>query len=152
MINPEAFNTTEFPKWEGYNTTPKKIQAIKDLWLNDKDFMAKTIHEQIKQIHYLTEIIFYIQTKINKGEELNLGLDSSKEVFDIMIMPCEVLYEECEELTLEDYIELEDNEVMWINQDWICPECESILELIDNKYFKCTNQKCYYQRGIDERS
>ena len=111
MSNKELFNQKEFPEWKGYNTTDKKINFIKELWLNDIDFMAKSLHKTILEKEYFRDMLLYIQRKLCLDEPLDLCLNSSMEVFDIMITPCETLNDEGKELTLEDYEELEDKEV-----------------------------------------
>ncbi len=111
MSNRELFNQKEFPEWKGYNITDEEIKFIKELWLNDINLITKTLHETILKAVYYKKILMYIQRKIYLDEPLRLCLDSSKEVFDIMITPCEILNDEGKELTLDDYEELRDKEV-----------------------------------------
>ena len=103
MSNKDLFNQKEFPEWKGYNTTDIKVKYIKELWLNDIDLMAKTIHETMLRAGYYQDILLYIQRKLYLGESLNLCLNSANEVFDIIITPCETLNEKGTELTLDDY-------------------------------------------------
>lgn len=103
----ELFNTNKFPVWEGYNTVDSEISYIKELWFNDTTSMAKTIHELTLENRYFKDILLYIQTKMYFDEPLGLCVNSAKEVFDIMITPCEILNNDGKELTLEDYDELD---------------------------------------------
>ncbi len=103
MTNKDLFNQKEFPEWEGYNTTDEKIVFIKELWLNDINLLTKSFHETTLRAGYYQEMLLYIQRKLYLGEPLNLCLNSTNEVFDIMITPCEILNEKGMELTLDDY-------------------------------------------------
>ena len=107
MSNRNLFNQKEFPEWEGYNKiTEEKVEYIKKLWLNDINLMAKTIYELTLREGYFSKMLLYIQRKMYLDEPLGLCLDSSKEFFDIMITPCEIINDEGKELTLDDYKEL----------------------------------------------
>ena len=103
MSNKELFNQKEFPEWEGCNTTDEKTKFVKELWLNDIDLMAKSLHEIITEKEYFKKMLLYIQRKLDLDEPLGLCLNSAKEVFGIMITPCDTLNDEGKELTLDDY-------------------------------------------------
>ena len=131
MSNKNLFNQKEFPEWEGYNTTNEQIEYIKKLWLNDINLMAKTLHETILKVGYYQDMLLYIQRKMYLGESLGLCLDSSKEIFDIMITPCEIINDEGKELTLDDYddvsewtVEREDKDDPLSRQYMLCKTCD----------------------------
>lgn len=131
MSNKNLFNQKEFPEWKGYNTTHEKIKSIKNVWLDDKDHMAKSIHELILEKVYLKDMLLYIQRKLYLDEPLMLCLNSAKEVFDIIITPCEILNNKGKELTLEDYDDIEewtvehvDNDDQESRQYMLCKTCD----------------------------
>ncbi len=111
MCNRELFNQKEFPEWKGYNITSESINHIKELWFDNTTLMAKTIYELSLENRYFKDMLLYIQRKMCLDEPLELCLNSAKEVFDVMITPCEILNDEGKELTLDDYEELRDKEV-----------------------------------------
>ena len=130
-MNKDLFNQKDFPEWKGYNITDEKIKFVKELWLNDVDLMAKTIHETMLKARYYQDILLYIQRKLYLGEPLNLCLNSSNEIFDIMITECETLNEKGTELTLDDYydveewtVEREDNDDPQSRQYMLCKTCD----------------------------
>lgn len=146
MSNKDLFNQKEFPIWKGHNTTYEKIKSIKELWLDDKDHMAKSIHELILEKIYLKDMLLYIQRKLYLDEPLMLCLNSAKEVFDIMITPCEVLNNKGKELTLDDYddieewtIEHEDEDDPESKQYMLCKTCDFATK----DTFKFAEHKCY---------
>ncbi len=145
MSNRNLFNQKEFPEWKGYNTTENKINHIKKLWLNDKDHMTESIHELILEKVYLKDMLLYIQRKLYLDEPLMLCLNSAKEVFDIMITPCEVLNNKGKELTLDDYDDVEEWTVERENKDdsqsrqyMLCKTCDFAT---DNT-FKFAEHEC----------
>ncbi len=145
MSNRELFNQKEFPEWKGYNTTEEKIELIKKLWFNDINLIAKTVHEIILEKEYYKEILLYIQRKLYLGEPLNLCLNSAKEVFGIMMSPCEILNFTGIELTLDDYddieewtVEHEDNDDPASRQYMLCKTCDFATD----DTFKFNKHKC----------
>jgi len=150
MSNKNLFNQKEFPEWESYNKiTGEKIKFIKELWLNDINLMAKTLHETMLRAGYYQDMLLYIQRKMYLDEPLGLCLDSSKEFFDIMITPCEILNDEGKELTLDDYddveewtVEHEDVDDLESRQYMLCKTCDFAT---DNT-FKFAEHNC----GSDE--
>jgi len=131
MSNRELFDQKEFPVWEGYNITDEKIKLIKTFWLNDITLMARSIHEFTLERKYFKDMLLYIQRKMYLDEPLGLCLNSAKEVFDIMITPCEILNNEGKELTLDDYddasewtIEREDEDDPMSRQYMLCKTCD----------------------------
>ncbi len=145
MSNKDLCNRNTFPKWEGNNTTDEKIKIIKDLWLNDTNLMAKTIHENILEKEYYHEILLYIQRKLYLDEPLNLCLNSANEVFDIMITPCEILNDKGKELTLDDYDDIEEWTVEHVDPDdpqskqyMLCKNCDFTTD----DTFKFAKHKC----------
>lgn len=107
MSTNDLFNQKEFPEWKGYNTTEQKIRFVKELWCNNVDMMARTIHETTLRAGYYHDLLLYIQRKLYLDEPLNICLNSANEIFDIMISPCEVLNDKGKELTLKDYEDIE---------------------------------------------
>ncbi len=135
MSNRKLFDQKEFPEWKGYNITDEKIKFVKELWLNDIDLMAKTLHGTILRAAYYQDMLLYIQRKMYLDEPLGLCLNSAKEVFDIMITPCEILNDEGKELTLDDYddvsewtIEREDEDDPMSRQYMLCKTCDFVTD------------------------
>ncbi len=106
-MNNELFNMKKFPTWNGYDIDKQKIEYLKTLWMNDVNEVMKCLYEVSLERQYFKEILLYIQRKLYMNEDLDLGLDSSKELFGIMITPLETLNVNMKELTLEDYVVLE---------------------------------------------
>ena len=110
------------------------------------NLMAKTIYELSLEKKYYKEMLLYIQRKLYLGEPLNLCLNSAKEVFDIMITPCEILNEKGMELTLDDYddieewtVEREDKDDPASRQYMLCKTCDFATE----DTFKFAKHNCY---------
>ena len=81
----------EFPKWEGYgkDNIEKMKQFIKQGCGNDTDqileYAAKMSFERI----YFKDLLLFLQYRIEKhfeGEKLEIGIDSSKELFEGLMM------------------------------------------------------------------
>lgn len=150
MSNKNLFNQKEFPEWKGYNKiTEEQLEYIKKLWLNDINLMAKTIYELTIREKYFSEMLLYIQRKMYLDEPLELCLNSAKEVFDIMITPCELVNDNGTEITLEDYddvsewtVEREDKDDPMSRQFMLCKTCDFAT---DNT-FKFTEHSC----GLNE--
>lgn len=70
--------------------------------------MAEGLYQLSLEKQYFKEILLYIQRKMYMNEDLDLGLDSSKELFGIMITPLEILNENMKELSLDEYTWLEE--------------------------------------------
>lgn len=86
-----GYKTLTFPKWQGYdhdNFLLKTIGGMSDPKLL-LDFAMKMYFERA----YFHDMLLFIQAKLDNnkfdGEPLGLCLDSSKELFDIMIVPCD---------------------------------------------------------------
>ncbi len=85
---------TEFPKWEGYKDLEKVKQLISLGCYNDPkhilEYAAKMSIERI----YFKDLLMFIQNRIQKyfeeGKGLGLGIDSSSEIFEgLMIVLAE---------------------------------------------------------------
>lgn len=84
----------EFPKWEGYKDLEKVKQLISLGCYNDpKQILEYAAKMSIERI-YFKDLLLFIQNRIQKyfeeGKGLGLGIDSSKEIFEgLMIVPAE---------------------------------------------------------------
>jgi hypothetical protein len=84
----------EFPEWRGYEDLEKMKQLISCGCYNDHkkilEYAAKMSLERI----YFKDLLLFIQDRIQKyiegGKGLDLGIDSSREIFEgLMIVPAE---------------------------------------------------------------
>lgn len=84
----------EFPKWEGYKDIEKVKQLISYGCYNDpKQILEYAAKKSLERI-YFRDMLSFIQDRIQKhiegGEGLGLGIDSSSEIFEgLMIVPAE---------------------------------------------------------------
>ena len=145
MSNIELFNQKEFPVWESYNITNEEINEVRDWYDNDINLMAENICNLMSFKKYFKDMLLYIQRKVYLDEPLKLCLDSSKEVFGIMITPCETLNDEGKELTLDDYedvsewtVESEDKDDPMSRQYMLCKTCDFATD----DTFKFEEHKC----------
>lgn len=145
MSNRDLFNQKEFPKFKNYEATDENIKYLKKLWLNDIDLITTHLHEITRRARYFNDVLLYIQRKMYLDEPLELCLDSSKELFDIMITPCEILNDEGKELTLDDYndvsewtIERENKDDPISKQYILCKTCDFATD----DTFKFAEHKC----------
>lgn len=147
-MNQELFNQKIFPKWEGYKITDDGVKNLKSLWNNDIDSVCKSFHELFCEMMYYKKMLLYIQTKFALNEPLDLGLDSSKEVLDIMITPLEILKDNGTPLELEDYIQLREFNYVLINNQFQY-ECLS-CSYSNNGYDDFKRHKCDDYKELDE--
>lgn len=84
----------KFPQWEGYKDLENMKQLISHGCYNDSkqilEYAAKTTLERT----YFKDLLLFLQDRIQKhfetGEGLGLGIDSSREIFEgLMIIPAE---------------------------------------------------------------
>ena len=82
----------EFPKWNGY----KDLTAVKELvnvgCCHNPDLILEYAGKAFIEREYFKNILFFVQQRVRKhieeGEELGLGLDSSREIFEgFMLTP-----------------------------------------------------------------
>lgn len=87
-------NKVEFPKWRGHKNLENMMELIRIGCENDHrqilEYAAKMTFQKI----YFKDMLLFIQNRIQKhieeGEGLGLGIDSSKEIFEgLMIVPAE---------------------------------------------------------------
>lgn len=82
---------TEFPIWKGYDQLENMKQLVRSGCYNDPkeilEYAAKMTLERI----YFKDLLLWVQYKIIKhyeeGEGLGIGIDSSREFEDLMIVP-----------------------------------------------------------------
>lgn len=92
----------EFPQWKGYDDLERMKQLISYGCYNDPkqilEYAAKMSLERIYFKDLLTFVQDRIQKHIENGEGLGLGLDSSSEIFEgLMLVPAEKVAFPCEE-------------------------------------------------------
>ncbi len=84
----------KFPIWEGYEDLEKMKELISLGCYNDPkqilEYAAKMTLEKI----YFKDLLLFLQNRIQKyiegGKGLGLGIDSSREIFDgLMLVPAE---------------------------------------------------------------
>lgn len=84
----------EFPRWKGYEDLEKMKQFISYGCYNDpKQILEYAAKMTLERTYFKDELLFLqdrIQKHIEEGEGLGLGIDSSKEIFEgLMIVPAE---------------------------------------------------------------
>ncbi len=102
----------EFPKWKGYEDLEKVKQTIGCVCYNDHDQILEYAAKMyLERIHFKNMLLFLqdrIQRHIEEGEVLGLGLDSSREIFGVYIVPAEDVSfpEEQRQVNKEDDIDI----------------------------------------------
>lgn len=84
----------KFPIWEGYKDLEKMKQFISYGCYNDPKQILEYAAKMTLERTYFKDMLIFIQDRIQKyiegGEGLGLGIDSSKEIFEgLMIVPAE---------------------------------------------------------------
>lgn len=84
----------KFPAWKGYDDLEKMMQLISYGCYNDPKQILEYAAKMTLERTYFKDLLTYIQNRIQKhieeGEGLGLGLDSSREIFEgLMIAPVE---------------------------------------------------------------
>lgn len=87
-------NVVEFPEWEGYKDLEKMKQFIGHGCYNDPKQILEYAAKISIERQYFRDILSFVQHRIQKhieeGEGLGLGIDSSREIFeDLMLIPAE---------------------------------------------------------------
>ena len=85
---------TEFPRWKGYEDLEKMKQLISYGCYNDPKQILEYAAKMTLERTYFKDLLLFVQNRIQKhieeGEGLGLGLDSSREIFeDLIIVPAE---------------------------------------------------------------
>lgn len=97
----------KFPEWEGYKDLEGVKQLISIGCYNDPKLILEYAAKMAIERQYFWNMLKFIQKRIQKyfeeGEGLGLGLDSSQEVFEgLMIFPAEKVSFPLEEDNQED--------------------------------------------------
>ena len=84
----------EFPEWEGYGDLEKMKQFISYGCYNDPKQILEYAAKMTLERTYFKELLLFVQNRMQKhieeGKGLGLGLDSSREIFEgLMIVPAE---------------------------------------------------------------
>ena len=84
----------EFPEWRGYEDLEKMKQFISYGCYNDPKQVLEYAAKMTLERTYFKDMLLFIQNRIQKhieeGEGLGLGLDSSREIFEgLMLVPSE---------------------------------------------------------------
>ena len=84
----------EFPEWKGYENLAEVKQLISRGCYNDNGQILEYTAKMFLEREYFKDILMFVQKRIQKhieeGEGLGLGLDSSREIFEgLMIVPAE---------------------------------------------------------------
>lgn len=84
----------EFPEWKGYKDLEKVKQLVSYGCYNDPKQILEYAAKMTLERNYFKDLLLLIQDRIRKhieeGKGLGLGLDSSREVFeDLIIVPAE---------------------------------------------------------------
>ena len=100
----------EFPEWKGYENLEGVKQLISHGCYNDGGQILGYAAKMFLEREYFKGILMFVQKRIQKhieeGEGLGLGLDSSREIFEgLMIVPADVTFpeEENEENDKDNY-------------------------------------------------
>lgn len=85
---------TEFPEWKGHEDLEKMKQFISYGCYNDPKQILEYAAKMTLERTYFKDLLLFVQNRIQKhieeGEGLGLGLDSSREVFEgLMLVPAE---------------------------------------------------------------
>ncbi len=83
-----------FPEWKGYGNLTESKQLISYGCYNDKDKILEYAAKMFLEREYFKQMLLFIQHRVERhielGEGLGLGLDSSKEIFEnLMLVPAE---------------------------------------------------------------
>lgn len=84
----------EFPEWKGYDDLEKMKQLISYGCYNDPKQILEYAAKMTLERTYFKDLLLFVQNKIQKhieeGKGLGLGIDSSREIFEgLMIVPAE---------------------------------------------------------------
>lgn len=84
----------EFPEWRGYEDLERMKQFISYGCYNDSKQILEYAAKMTLERTYFKDLLLFIQNRIQKyiegGKGLGLGLDSSREIFEgLMIVPAE---------------------------------------------------------------
>lgn len=84
----------EFPKWRGYDNLENMMKLVSIGCDNDPKQILEYAAKMTFQKIYLKDVLLFIQDRVQKhienGEGLGLGIDSSREVFEgLMLVPAE---------------------------------------------------------------
>lgn len=84
----------EFPNWEGYKDLENMKQLVSIGCYNDPKQILEYAAKMAIERQYFKELLLFVQYRVKKyiedEEGLNLGLDSSKEFFeDLILVPAE---------------------------------------------------------------
>lgn len=84
----------EFPEWKGYEDLEKMKQLVSYGCYNDPKQILEYAAKMTLERTYFKDMLLFIQNRIQKyiegGKGLGLGLDSSREIFEgLIIVPAE---------------------------------------------------------------
>lgn len=83
----------EFPKWEGHKDLEKMMELIRIGCENDHRQTLEYAAKMSIERQYFKDLLLFVQNRLQRhfeGEGLGLGIDSSREIFEgIMIVPAE---------------------------------------------------------------
>lgn len=84
----------EFPEWKGYENLEGSKQLISYGCYNDPKQILEYAAKMTLERTYFKDLLIFIQSRIQKhieeGKGLGLGLDSSREIFEgLMLVPAE---------------------------------------------------------------
>lgn len=84
----------EFPRWEGYKDLEEMKQLVSYGCYNDPKQILEYAAKMTLERTYFKDMLIFIQKRVQKhveeGEGLGLGLDSSREIFEgLMLVPAE---------------------------------------------------------------
>ena len=119
-----GYKTFTFPTWEGYSNLTELKNLVQRCCFGDTENIIEYAAKMYLERQYFYDMLLFFQAKLDRqifnDEPLGLCLDSSKELFDIMITPCEIIKK--------------------------CPHCKSELVVNeDNKSeLECPNFQCIY--------
>jgi len=138
-----------FPTWEGHKNLEHLKKFVKTLSCNSEDSILTYAATMYLEREYFHQMLLFIQAKLdnhNFGDEpLGLCLDSSKELFDIMITPCEV-FDKNEGIKIDTpFSDVPDSFAGTLGMKLkICPCCNSKLDLNKDGVFVCSFHHCPY--------
>ena len=80
----------EFPEWKGYENLEEVKQFISHGCYNDSKQILEYAAKMLLEREYFKGMLLFVQNRVQKhieeGEGLGLGLDSSKEIFENLIL------------------------------------------------------------------
>lgn len=84
----------EFPEWKGYDDLEKMKQFINYGCHNDPKQVLEYAAKMVLEREYFNHLLLFLQYRIEKhyeeGEGLGIGIDSSRELFEgLMMVPAE---------------------------------------------------------------